>query len=189
MNGQKCFELTSETKTGWQTDNAPRKKIHDTTRSRLDGLRTEQWIKRSHSFVLTWHRRRWLSLAGGIQGSLVGHGDVVHGIQVASHGLQGDVRGLHPGCQRVGQHTQPYRGKESTHAWEINSKFFILLIWNLHGSTCAHNGHETHVTADDKGVGCACSLPSRHRPMRTNAPVIRDKVMCTCWLHRAVYLD
>lgn len=109
MNGQKCFELTSETKTGWQTaseDNGPREKYNNNggTKSRLDDRGA------NGAFVLTWHRWRWFSVAGGIQRALVGHGHVVHGIQVASHGLQGDVGGLHPGCQCVGQYSQSCRG-------------------------------------------------------------------------------
>lgn len=46
MNGQKCFELTSETKTGWQTaseDNGPREK-YNTERS--PGLTTEEQMVR-----------------------------------------------------------------------------------------------------------------------------------------------
>lgn len=76
--------------------------------------------------------------------------------------------------------------KKNTHAL-INSKLIVLWIWNLPRSTRLCNDVETHVTGMIRG--CACSPLSRHRPIRTNAPVITDKVMCTCWLCRAVYLD
>lgn len=76
---------------------------------------------------ITWHRRRGFSLTRDFVRRLVGHRDVVHGVQVVLHGLQGDVRGLHSGRERVLQDSQPC-GEE--HARSHHLVKFTAWTWS-----------------------------------------------------------